>query len=294
MKTDSLFYRIFQTSPNAFFDLIGTPNPRGAIYRFTSEEVKQTSFRIDGILTPPPNTPDQPLYFIEVMGYRDRKGDLYPGFFSEIFLYLNRYRPQNDWRAVLIFTQRRLDPGLPIHYTDFDNGTRFQRIYLDELPEQLGVSKASLIETCSLELGILYLVGAEKDVAAEQARRLIARANQESADAASQQKILELISTVLVYKYPELSRQEIETMLGLNELKQTRVYQEALEEGREEGRQREATLVLRLLNRQVGNVEPELQPRIQQLSTDQLEELGEALLDFSTLADLITWLQAHE
>jgi len=36
---------------------------------------------------------------------------------------------------------------------------------------------------------------------------------------------------VFVYKFPKLSREEIETMLGLSELKQTKVYQEAVEEG---------------------------------------------------------------
>ena len=40
-----------------------------------------------------------------------------------------------------------------------------------------------------------------------------------------------------MYKFPNLSRQEVEQMLGLSELKQTRVYQEALAEGRQEGRQ---------------------------------------------------------
>jgi len=44
-------------------------------------------------------------------------------------------------------------------------------------------------------------------------------------------------------------------MLGLSELKQTRVYQEAREEGRqEEG----ATLVLCQLARRVGQVAPEV------------------------------------
>ena len=42
---------------------------------------------------------------------------------------------------------------------------------------------------------------------------------------------IELIYTVFVYKFPKLSREEIETMLGLSELKQTKVYQEAVEEG---------------------------------------------------------------
>jgi len=73
LKTDSLFYRIFQTSPSTCFELIGRANPNAADYRFTAEEIKQTSFRIDGIFTPPPDCPHQPLYCIEVMGYRDRK-----------------------------------------------------------------------------------------------------------------------------------------------------------------------------------------------------------------------------
>jgi predicted transposase/invertase (TIGR01784 family) len=38
-----------------------------------------------------------------------------------------------------------------------------------------------------------------------------------------------------LYKFPNLSREEIEAMLALSELRQTRVYQEALEEGRQEG-----------------------------------------------------------
>lgn len=59
--------------------------------------------------------------------------------------------------------------------------------------------------------------------------------------------------------------------------------------------QREAvTMVLRQLNRRVGALTPHLQERIQQLSTPQLEDLGEALLNFSAIADLETWLIVHE
>jgi Domain of unknown function (DUF4351)/Putative transposase, YhgA-like len=67
------------------------------------------------------------------------------------------------------------------------------------------------------------------------------------------------------------------------------------EQGREQGKQQEAcTMVLRQLNRRVGGLTPQLQERIQQLSTPVLEDLGEALLDFSAIADLENWLIAHE
>ncbi len=52
-------------------------------------------------------------------------------------------------------------------------------------------------------------------------------------------------------------------------------------------------LVLRLLNRRVGTVPPEIQLQLQALPLAQLEALAEDLLDFSTLADLTNWLQTH-
>lgn len=227
MRTDSLFYQLFQIYPAILFELIGNPSPRTSTYSFSSQEIKQTSFRIDGILVPPPYATDLPIYFVEIQGYRDSKGDLYPSFFSEIFLYLNDYRPVNDWRGILIFTKRRSDPGLPPHYQDFANSPRLQRIYLDQLAVEVANS--------SLELGVLQLIGVNENVVPEQARQLIERAKKEITDANEQRKLLELVEIVFIYKFPDLSRQEIEQMLGLSGLKQTRVYQEALEEGLEQG-----------------------------------------------------------
>lgn len=54
------------------------------------------------------------------------------------------------------------------------------------------------------------------------------------------------------------------------------------------------TLIRRLLNRKVGALSDELQAQIQRLSVTQLEELGEALLDFDGLTDLAHWLQTHQ
>ena len=47
---------------------------------------------------------------------------------------------------------------------------------------------------------------------------------------------------------------------------------------------------LRQLARRVGNVSPAAQARVTSLSLARLEELGEALLDFTVLADLEIWL----
>ncbi|HEY9728191.1 MAG TPA: DUF4351 domain-containing protein, partial [Chroococcales cyanobacterium] len=46
---------------------------------------------------------------------------------------------------------------------------------------------------------------------------------------------------------------------------------------------------MRLLTRRLGEVTPQVQERIQNLSIAQLENLGEALLDFTNVTDLEAW-----
>lgn len=69
---------------------------------------------------------------------------------------------------------------------------------------------------------------------------------------------------------------------------------EGLQQGLEQGMQQgETTLVLRLLQRRLGAVTDHQRERIQSLPLLQLETLGEALLDFTSAADLETWLARH-
>ncbi len=72
-------------------------------------------------------------------------------------------------------------------------------------------------------------------------------------------------------------------MLGLNDLKETRFYRDA----HQEGEQRFATL---LLTRKFGELAPNLQEQIQQLSTPQLEALAVSVLAFNSIRDLENWL----
>jgi hypothetical protein len=50
---------------------------------------------------------------------------------------------------------------------------------------------------------------------------------------------------------------------------------------------------LRLLQRRFGAVDEVLAARIQSLEIEQLESLAEALLDFTTLNDLVLWLNRY-
>jgi predicted transposase YdaD len=87
--------------------------------------------------------------------------------------------------------------------------------------------------------------------------------------------------------------------IELAELSETRAYQDILAKGREQGReegleqggQREAvSLVLKQLRRRFGSVSADDADTIGGLSTAELEDLAEALMDFGSPVDLKAWL----
>jgi hypothetical protein len=82
---------------------------------------------------------------------------------------------------------------------------------------------------------MVKLVIEDEETAPERARRLVAQAQVQIDDEATQRNLIKLIETIIVYKLPHKSREEIEAMFSLSELKQTKVYQEALEEGEQIG-----------------------------------------------------------
>lgn len=88
MKTDALFYFLFQRAPGLFFELIGRFPDQAQNYEFRSVELKQTAFRIDGVFFPQPDLVDQTVYFIEVQFQKDPY--LYQRLFAEIFLFLEQ------------------------------------------------------------------------------------------------------------------------------------------------------------------------------------------------------------
>ncbi len=72
------------------------------------------------------------------------------------------------------------------------------------------------------------------------------------------------------------------------------ILQKGLEQGLNQGKKQEATaLILGMLNRRFGSLEPDVRERLDSLTTNQLEELSLAFLDFSQVTDLVNWLQSH-
>jgi predicted transposase YdaD len=168
------------------------------------------------------------------------------------------------------------------------------------------------IQELPLGLGVILLTTLEESQAPAVARYLLNRTHEEIVTPSSQ-AMMEMITTIMVYKFENLSRREVESMLGIT-LKETRVYQEIKEEGREEGleqgreegleegleqgieqgiEQATINLVIRLLTKRFGKISQRKIKSISGLPLSVLEELSEALLDFQSLNDLQTWLLIH-
>jgi predicted transposase/invertase (TIGR01784 family) len=266
VKTDSLFYQIFLRFPDSFFDLIGQPQPVSANYQFTSQEVKQLSFRLDGLFMALREDSQQPLYLVEVQFQPD--DTLYYRLFAELFLFLKQYRPPHPWQIVVIYPHRRVEREQSLHFGEILNLSSVRRIYLDELAAG---------DNPSLGIGVIKLVVESETAAVRTAQTLIERTREEITDQSSQRQLIDLIESIIIYKLPQKSREEIEAMFGLSDLKQTRVYQEALAEGEERGLQEGERLVVEnLLRVRFGELDPEIQAiisRILQLSPEEFTPL---------------------
>jgi predicted transposase/invertase (TIGR01784 family) len=295
LKTDSIFYKIFKTSPGILFELLGQSPDLAQGRDFGSVEIKQVAFRLDGVLLPSPDASDQTVWFIEVQMQDDPV--FYQRFFAEIYFYLDLYPKTVDWQAIVIFPDRGTEPENRDLYRANLNSDQVHRVYLEDFSETL---------TESLGIGLIQLIVSDTVDAISKAKALLVKTQPLSKTDANFRAIMELIETIVVYKFPSLGREEIENMLGLSELRETKVYQEALEEGRgigfiageHRGRTKgrtegERSLILRQLSRRVGTLPSGVEAQVQALELLKLEALGEALLDFTGIDDLVGWLKQH-
>jgi len=195
MHTDTIFYQIFLTFHTLLFELLGQPPENAAGYQFTSVEVKEKAFRFDGIFMP--NSEEKPIYFVEVQF--QNKPEFYWELITEINIYLNQYKPEQDWQAVALFAKRSLDVEKLTNYQqELVNSGRIKRIYLDE------------IASGSIGMGLIELIVSKENQSQELVKNLMTRTKTEVSNDSERQGIIELLESVLMSKFSQLSRQEIE------------------------------------------------------------------------------------
>ena len=109
---------------------------------------------------------------------------------------------------------------------------------------------------------------------------------------------LEYIQTIMTYvaavtgqvtenRYKEIM---VKAFPAMKETMMQTFNERWIKQGRQEG---SLVITLRQLQRRLGALEAETEARIRALSFEQIEQLGEALLDFNTPDDLAAWLREH-
>jgi predicted transposase YdaD len=108
----------------------------------------------------------------------------------------------------------------------------------------------------------------------------------------NENSLLDLIETIITYKFPHLSRDEVRQMLHIPDIhldiRKTQFYQDVYSEGELKG---ELKIILNLLKRRFGELNNHLVEQIKSLDLKQLDYLAENLLDFKQLDELVTWLR---
>jgi predicted transposase/invertase (TIGR01784 family) len=230
METDSLFYNLFKKLPRTFFYLLGLPATRARSYRFDSVELKK-ALRIDGMFLP--KSSDLPLYFLEVQ--YQRTATFYANLFAKVFCYLEENDPAQDWQAVALFENRRAEPTDLIPYRVLLESPHVHRIYLDEYP---------IPPNPPIGLGILQLLNAPEADLKRLVTNLVERVELDPNLAAGGKaaNVIELAEELLMSRFIQFDREEIQKMFNLQDIRKSRVYQEGVEEGIEKGIEKGALL----------------------------------------------------
>jgi predicted transposase/invertase (TIGR01784 family) len=174
----------------------------------------------------------------------------------------------------------------------FENQPEFMSRFVFQEKEQQFECPDTAIELVFLELPKFSKELAELETTADQWIYFIKNTS-------TLETVPETLSAVPeIQKAFRIAREDNFTQEELKELQKQELWiqdqQIAIEIAREQvTKTAQLSLILRQLVRRIGTIQPETENCIRQLSVEELENLGEAVLDFNHPSDLTVWLQAN-
>ncbi len=279
MRTDPLFYELFQAYPQIFFEIVQVIPL--CPYRFESITVKTTEKRIDGVLEP--TILGKPIYFVEVQAFPDK--EIYWRVLRECSTYFEQ-RPKlrdTEWYAFVIWLDKDDDKGFK-KATIYDE-QKVQRIYSAYLIDIL-----KKLPSNSLALKVLrpLIVDNEQEVR-QNIVSWVEQIQQTDLSAETEQRLLMVMTQFIEEKFKTLSYEELCKMLKLTPLRETISVQKVLQEEFSER-------LIRLIKRKYHFAEKtmtKLSVRLRQLTLKDLDTLFEAIFDLATLRELNAWIDSR-
>jgi len=280
MKTDPLFYELFQAAPQTFFELVQiTPS---CPYRFESITVKMSEKRIDGVLEPLDTS--QPFYFLEVQAFPDDV--IYWRATREVATFFEQRPHLKDirWQVIVLWVNIADDPGYgALRLLARKPKPNLVSLDLIELLKQLPES--------SLALNVLrpLLAEDEREVREHVVQWAENIRQATDADANLEERLISVFSQLIEQKFKTLNYKELSQMLRLTPLRETTSGQELLKEERVE-------TLLNLIQVKFS-VPPELfeviADDLEQLDMNTLKALLRQFLRLETLEQLQFWIADH-
>ncbi len=206
MKTDKLIYSIFQESPETALTLLGYNEALSQHYAFQSFEVKETSYRIDGVLLP--DSPDLPVIIVEVQFQAD--DFIYERILSETLIFRAQNRQFPKTPMVVMFASRNLDRGAGMFEPLVTSGA-IRPIYLNEVLNE---------ETRNLGQMLLQLMVRKSSLADDLvvAKSFTQILNQPEIPYTRKRFFLNLLINVFLEKHEPLTYKELEAMIEMEEI----------------------------------------------------------------------------
>jgi len=280
MKTDPLFYELFQAAPQTFFELLQIQPP--CPYRFESITVKASEKRIDGVLEP--EMVGQTIYFLEVQAFPDNV--IYWRAMREVSTYFEQ-RPKlkgTPWQAIILWLNKDDDPGFNM----------LSLLARKPKPRLVSVDLLQLLNKLdehSLVLNVLrpLLVDSELEVRQNVVKWVDSIRQTPNLDQYTEERLISVLSQMIEEKFKTLNYKELSEMLRLTPFRETASYQEALKEDRVD-----------LLASQIQvkfDLPPELLEPVavdlKKLDLTTLEVLFKQILRLETFEQLEHWITDH-
>lgn len=110
------------------------------------------------------------------------------------------FYPSGDWQVVIIYPSSSIEQLDIYPHRNQLNGDQVHRVYLDELGD---------IRQLPLWVAVMVLTTVEEEQAPQEARYLLERSSVEQSTNASRAILIELVTTIMAYKFEQLSRKDV-------------------------------------------------------------------------------------
>jgi len=215
------------------------------------------------------------------------------------------------------FATWQSDPPIPLRMLDY--WVRLHRLYrlpvtqvvilLLPPPDETVIETVFAVETTTHQYQVVKMWLEEPDrfladvallplatlTRTEHPEELLSRVADRIDEIVNREEKTEVAAYVQLIAGLKYDRNKIRQIFQEEIMRDSVIYQEIFQRGEDRGLQQgERAIILRQLSKKLGQLNPELTTKIERLSLEKLENLAEELLNFTSISELVSWLEINQ